>query len=270
MKWRLLALCLSLCVLLCFTAGCARPTEENPTNLHMPETLIAQTTSEFQPDMPAITPDEPEIILDESETAPDEPVTDITPTEPSPTELDPSVAGLTANTIRATITMEDGATIVLELYPDLAPQSVCNFVYLARQGFYDGLKFHRIMKDFMIQGGDPEGTGGGGPGYSIKGEFSSNGFTNDLKHTRGVLSMARSNDYNSAGSQFFIMHADYPSLDGAYAAFGRVISGMDVVDKLADTPNSGPNGAVAEEDKPVMKSITINDDIELPEPDMIR
>lgn len=176
---------------------------------------------------------------------------------------------LTGNTIQATITMEDGGEIVLELYPDLAPQSVRNFVYLARQGFYDGLKFHRIMKDFMIQGGDPDGTGGGGPGYSIKGEFEKNGFTNNLKHTRGVLSMARSQSFDSAGSQFFIMHADAPSLDGAYAAFGQVTSGMDVVDRLADTPNSGPNGAVAEENMPVIKSITIDDDIELPEPDMI-
>ena len=180
-----------------------------------------------------------------------------------------SLAELTANTIAATITMEDGATIVLELYPDLAPQSVRNFVYLARQGFYDGLKFHRIMEGFMIQGGDPDGNGGGGPGYSIKGEFKNNGFTNDLKHSRGVLSMARSEHFDSAGSQFFIMHGDTASLDGAYAAFGRVISGMEVVDTIAATPNSGPNGAVAEENKPVMKSITIDDDIVLPEPDKI-
>lgn len=174
------------------------------------------------------------------------------------------------NTIQATITMEDGGKIVLELYPDLAPQSVRNFVYLARQGFYDGLIFHRIMKGFMIQGGDPDGTGGGGPGYAIKGEFQKNGFTNDLKHERGVLSMARSNNFDSAGSQFFIMHADNASLDGVYAAFGRVTNGMDVVDKIADTPNSGPNGAVAEENKPVMKTVTIDDDTELPQPDMIK
>jgi len=177
---------------------------------------------------------------------------------------------LMKNTIKATITMEDGGEIVLDLYPDLAPQTVRNFVYLARQGFYDGLKFHRIMSGFMIQGGDPNGDGTGGPGYTIKGEFDKNGVTNDLKHTRGVISMARSNDFDSAGSQFFIMHGDAPSLDGAYAAFGKVTDGMDEVDKIAETPNSGPNGAVAPKNMPVIKSITIDDDITLPEPDMIK
>ena len=182
-----------------------------------------------------------------------------------------SLEALTMNTIQATITMEDGGTIVLELYPDLAPQSVRNFVYLARKGFYDGVKFHRIMKGFMIQGGDPNGVGTGGPGYTIRGEFKNNGFTNELKHERGVLSMARRGDNNdSAGSQFFIMHADSSGLDGDYAAFGRVTSGMDVVDKLSGTPNSGSNGAVAEENKPVMKSVTIDSDIELPEPEMLK
>ncbi|MCL2529450.1 MAG: peptidylprolyl isomerase [Coriobacteriia bacterium] len=181
-----------------------------------------------------------------------------------------SLEDLTKNIIQATIIMEDGGIIILELYPDLAPQSVRNFVYLARQGFYDGLTFHRIMKDFMIQGGDPTGTGGGGPGYSIKGEFQDNNITNDLSHERGVLSMARSNDYDSAGSQFFIMHGDSYHLDGQYAAFGRVIQGMDVVDRIANTPNSGANGAVAEEDKPVIKSITIDSNIQLPEPDKLR
>ena len=173
------------------------------------------------------------------------------------------------NTIQATITMEDGGVIVVDLYPDLAPQTVRNFVYLARQGFYDGLKFHRIMNGFMIQGGDPDGNGTGGPGYSIKGEFSKNGVTNDLQHTRGVISMARSGDPDSAGSQFFIMHGDSPSLDGSYAAFGKVTSGMDVVDRIADTPNSGPNGAVAPRNMPVIKSITIDSDVELPEPDKL-
>ena len=172
--------------------------------------------------------------------------------------------------INAKITMEDGGEILLELYPVLAPQSVRNFVYLAREGFYNGLKFHRIMSGFMIQGGDPEGMGFGGPGYAIKGEFSQNGFANDLKHTRGVLSMARSNDFDSAGSQFFIMHADSPFLDGSYAAFGRVTGGMDVLDKIAGTPNSGSNGAVAEENKPVMKTVAIAGDIDLPEPDRMQ
>jgi len=165
--------------------------------------------------------------------------------------------------------MEDGGVIVVELYHDIAPESVRNFVYLARQGFYDGLRFHRIMNGFMIQGGCPNGTGTGNPGYSIKGEFEANGFSNDLKHARGVLSMARANDFNSGGSQFFIMHGDAPFLDGSYAAFGRVTGGMDVVDKIADTPNSGPDGAVADANKPVIKTITIDDDIVLPEPEML-
>jgi len=177
---------------------------------------------------------------------------------------------LTMNAIQATITMEDGGVISLDLYYELAPQSVRNFVYLARSGFYDGLKFHRIMEGFMIQGGDPNGTGTGGPGYCIKGEFKKNGVSNDLKHERGVLSMARSDANDSAGSQFFIMHADYFDLDGLYAAFGRVTGGMDVVDKLAKTPNSGSNGAVAEENKPVIKTVTIDSDMELPEPEMLK
>ena len=132
-----------------------------------------------------------------------------------------------------TIQMKDGGVIKAELYPDIAPVTVKNFVDLAAKGFYNGLIFHRVIPDFMIQGGDPEGTGMGGPGYSIKGEFMANGFRNDLKHTRGVLSMARSMDPDSAGSQFFIMHADYPYLDGQYAAFGKLIEGIEVVDKIA-------------------------------------
>ena len=125
----------------------------------------------------------------------------------------------------ATITMEDGGTIVLELYPEIAPISVANFISLANSGFYDGVIFHRVIPGFMIQGGDPEGTGMGGPGYSIRGEFSRNGFENPLKHTLGVLSMARSMRPNSAGSQFFIMTGIAPHLDGSYAAFGRVLEG---------------------------------------------
>ena len=120
-----------------------------------------------------------------------------------------------------------------ELYPEIAPLSVENFETLANKGFYDGLIFHRVIPGFMIQGGDPEGTGMGGPGYKIKGEFTANGFRNDLKHTRGVLSMARAMDPNSAGSQFFIMHEDSPHLDGQYAAFGKLIEGIEVVDKIA-------------------------------------
>lgn len=133
-----------------------------------------------------------------------------------------------------TITMENGDVMKAELYPEIAPNTVHNFISLVKKGFYNGLIFHRVISGFMIQGGCPEGTGTGGPGYSIKGEFSQNGFTNDLKHKPGVLSMARSMAPDSAGSQFFIMHKKSPHLDGAYAAFGQVIEGMDVVNKIAD------------------------------------
>lgn len=132
-----------------------------------------------------------------------------------------------------TFEMEDGDIMKAELYPEIAPNTVNNFITLVQKGFYDGLIFHRVIEGFMIQGGDPEGTGMGGPGYGIKGEFAQNGFANDLKHTAGVLSMARSMMPNSAGSQFFIMHKDAPHLDGAYAAFGKIIEGMDVVNKIA-------------------------------------
>ena len=135
-----------------------------------------------------------------------------------------------------TFTMENGDVMKAELYPDIAPVSVNNFISLIQKNFYDGLIFHRVIRGFMIQGGDPQGTGMGGPGYSIKGEFAANGFQNDLKHTEGVLSMARSMMPDSAGSQFFIMHKDAPHLDGSYAAFGKIIEGMDVVNKIAETP----------------------------------
>lgn len=134
---------------------------------------------------------------------------------------------------KVTITMKDGGVMSGELYPDIAPITVENFKKLADKKFYDGLTFHRIIKGFMIQGGDPEGTGMGGPGYTIKGEFASNGVQNDLKHTRGVLSMARTMDPDSAGSQFFIMHQDAPHLDGEYAAFGKITEGLDVLDRIA-------------------------------------
>ncbi|MBE5809107.1 MAG: peptidylprolyl isomerase [Clostridiales bacterium] len=144
-----------------------------------------------------------------------------------------------------TIEMENGGRIVAELYPDVAPNTVANFVSLVSSGFYDGLIFHRVIRGFMIQGGDPTGTGMGGPGYSIKGEFAQNGFRdNTLRHTRGVLSMARSMMPNSAGSQFFIMHADAPHLDGAYAAFGKVTEGMETVDAIA-------NARTGAQDRPV-------------------
>ena len=134
-----------------------------------------------------------------------------------------------------TIKMYDGGTIKAELYPEIAPNSVNNFISLIEKGFYNGLIFHRVIPGFMIQGGCPKGNGTGGPGYEIPGEFAANGFKNDLKHTRGVLSMARAMHPDSAGSQFFIMHEDAPHLDGQYAAFGKVLEGMDVVDKIAAT-----------------------------------
>lgn len=134
-----------------------------------------------------------------------------------------------------TIEMENGDIIKAELYPNIAPNTVKNFIDLINKNYYDGLIFHRVIKDFMIQGGCPEGSGMGGPGYSITGEFTSNGFTNNLKHERGVLSMARAMNPNSAGSQFFIMHKNSPHLDGQYASFGRVIEGMENVDKIAET-----------------------------------
>lgn len=133
------------------------------------------------------------------------------------------------------IELENGEKIKAELYPDIAPNTVNNFISLINKGYYDGLIFHRVIEFFMLQGGCPEGSGMGGPGYSIKGEFAQNGFANDLKHTPGVLSMARAADPNSAGSQFFIMHQDSPHLDGSYAAFGKVIEGMDVVNKIAES-----------------------------------
>ena len=134
-----------------------------------------------------------------------------------------------------TIKMNSGKTIKAELYPDIAPNTVNNFVSLIKRGYYDGICFHRVIEGFMIQGGCPKGDGTGGPGYSIKGEFTSNGFKNDLKHTKGVLSMARTMMPNSAGSQFFIMHEDAPYLDGQYASFGKVIEGIEVVDEIATT-----------------------------------
>ena len=153
-----------------------------------------------------------------------------------------------------TIKMADGGVMKLELYPDIAPKTVDNFVSLVQKKFYDGLIFHRVIKGFMIQGGDPEGTGMGGPGYSIPGEFSANGFENNLKHTEGVISMARSMDPDSAGSQFFIMHKNSPHLDGSYAAFGKIIEGMDVVNKIATTKTDWDDRPLEEQ---VMESVTI-------------
>ncbi len=166
-----------------------------------------------------------------------------------------------------TITMENGDQIRAELYPQIAPNTVNNFISLIRKGFYDGLIFHRIIKGFMIQGGDPEGSGMGGPGYFIKGEFDQNGFANDLKHTKGVLSMARSMMPDSAGSQFFIMHKAAPHLDGSYAAFGKVIDGMDVVDQIATAATDRSNRPF---DTQMMKRVTVDCfGTEYPEPEII-
>lgn len=166
-----------------------------------------------------------------------------------------------------TFTMQNGDIMKAELYPEIAPNTVNNFISLIKKGFYNGLIFHRIIAGFMIQGGDPEGVGIGGPGYSIKGEFSSNGFENNLKHTTGVLSMARSQHPDSAGSQFFIMHKDAPHLDGQYAAFGKLTEGADVLDKIATVD-------VDWNDRPrtpqVIKSVTVDTfDVEYPEPEKI-
>ena len=166
-----------------------------------------------------------------------------------------------------TIKMKKGGVIKAELYPEKAPNTVNNFIYLIKKGFYDDLTFHRVIKGFMIQGGDPNGNDTGGPRYTIKGEFTANGFKNDLKHTRGVLSMARSRNPNSAGSQFFIMHADSPHLDGQYAAFGKVIEGMDVVDEIA-------SGYVDYEDRPQVEQVISKMSVETfgqdyPEPEML-
>ena len=163
-----------------------------------------------------------------------------------------------------TIEMEDGGIIKAELYPEIAPNTVNNFISLINKGFYNGLIFHRVISGFMIQGGCPDGTGMGGPGYSIPGEFTANRFKNDLKHDRGVLSMARAMSPDSAGSQFFLMHEDAPHLDGQYAGFGKVIEGIEIVDQIAECP-TGRN------DKPlqpqVMKTVTVETfGVEYPEP----
>ncbi len=166
-----------------------------------------------------------------------------------------------------TIEMEDGGIIRAELYPDTAPNTVRNFLSLVQKGFYNGLIFHRVIEDFMIQGGCPEGSGMGGPGYSIKGEFTENRFQNELKHTEGVLSMARSMHPDSAGSQFFIIHKTSPHLDGNYAAFGKVIEGMDVVNRIAETDTDYSDRPIVPQ---VIRSMTAETfGTEYPEPDKL-
>jgi len=166
-----------------------------------------------------------------------------------------------------TITMENGDVMKAELYPDLAPNTVNNFISLIKKGYYDGIIFHRVINGFMIQGGCPDGTGMGGPGYCIKGEFSQNDFTNDLKHAPGVLSMARTMAPDSAGSQFFLMHKNSPHLDGAYAAFGKVIEGLDVVDKIATTQTDYSDRPLEEQR---IKSMTVDTfGVDYPEPEKV-
>ena len=165
-----------------------------------------------------------------------------------------------------TFKIKNKGTIKAELYPEIAPNTVNNFLSLVNKGYYNGIIFHRVIKGFMIQGGDPDGIGSGGPGYSIKGEFSGNGFTNDLKHTEGVLSMARTMFPDSAGSQFFIMHKDSPHLDGQYAAFGKVIEGMDVVNAIAETATDRWSDKPIEDQ--VMEEVTAETfGVEYPEPE---
>lgn len=201
-----------------------------------------------------------------------EPAADPAPEETAAPAETPAGTATPADTavrepVYATITVRDFGVIECALYPDIAPETVYNFVYLARQGYYDGLIFHRVVKDFMIQGGDPLGTGRGGPGYCIRGEFSANGFENDLLHERGVISMSRKGGISdSAGSQFFIVHADNPSLNGQYAAFGKVTAGMDVVDAIAGVRVN--NLTKKPYDDVVIESITI-DGPELPEPNKL-
>ncbi|MBQ6903846.1 MAG: peptidylprolyl isomerase [Lachnospiraceae bacterium] len=166
-----------------------------------------------------------------------------------------------------TITMENGDVMKAELYPDIAPNTVNNFISLIRKGFYDGTIFHRVISGFMLQGGDPEGTGMGGPGYSIKGEFSSNGHENNLKHEPGVLSMARTMIPDSGGSQFFIMHKTSPHLDGDYAAFGKVTEGLEIVDKIAGVETDYMDKPLTDQ---IMKTVTVETfDVDYPEPETL-
>ena len=166
-----------------------------------------------------------------------------------------------------TIEMESGAKMRIELYPDIAPNTVNNFISLVKKGFYDGTIFHRVIPGFMIQGGDPDGSGMGGPGYAIKGEFTSNGFRNDLRHTKGVLSMARTMDPNSAGSQFFIMVANAPHLDGDYASFGMVIEGQEEADRIVSVKRNWSDKPKTPE---VMKKVTVETfGVDYPEPEKV-
>jgi peptidyl-prolyl cis-trans isomerase B (cyclophilin B) len=192
-------------------------------------------------------------------------------TSPAPQENAAATEGVpsaTASHPVVTIEMDNGGIIKAELYPEVAPNTVNNFISLIQKGFYDGTIFHRVIPGFMIQGGDPDGTGMGGPGYGIAGEFSGNGFVNNLLHTEGILSMARSQEANSAGSQFFIMTNAYPSLDGSYAAFGKVTEGLDVVDAIVSLPRDSSDRP---EQPPVMKKVTVDTlGVTYPEPQKVQ
>lgn len=167
-----------------------------------------------------------------------------------------------------TLTMENGDVMTLELYPEVAPNTVHNFIDLIQSGFYDGLVFHRVIPEFMIQGGDPQGNGGGGPGYNIKGEFSSNGIPNQIKHERGVLSMARTNNLDGAGSQFFIIHETSPHLDGQYAAFGKVITNLEAIDTIVSVEKGANDRPVVEQK---IKSVTVDTlGVDYPKPEVIK
>jgi len=252
-KYFYLALCLILCFVFITACGNDSAAPGAVTNLTQSQEIPAETTPEPEPTT--------------------EPEPELTPEPEPPVEFN---LGSLPVSIPGTIMMENGREIKFELYPNVAPQAVFNFIYLARDGFYDGLKFHRIMSGFMIQGGCPNSADGvdglvgtGNPGWSILGEFASNGIENDIAHVPGVLSMARGPDYNSAGSQFFIVHGNAAFLDRDYAGFGRVTEGMDVVDLIAATPNNGPNGSVDPALMPTITSITIDSDIVVPAPDKI-
>lgn len=246
-KWTSLAI-LALVVLL-ITAGCGkRETAENTVQGGGVGSSATATAT------PTPTPSQP------------------ASTEPAPTNTEEADATSTVDTSGnnpiVTIEMDSGKTIKVELYPKVAPNTVNNFVSLVQKGFYDGTIFHRVIPGFMIQGGDPDGTGRGGPDYGIKGEFSQNGFKNDLKHTKGVISMARSQNPNSAGSQFFLMVADSPHLDGAYAAFGKITEGQDVADEIVSVP-TGPQDRPKTEQ--VMKKVTVDlNGYEAAEPEVIK
>lgn len=189
------------------------------------------------------------------------------PQEQTETEEPTTFEGENEEAPIVTMEMENNQEVIIELYPQVAPNTVDNFISLVQNGFYDGLIFHRVIPGFMIQGGDPEGTGSGGPGYSIKGEFESNDYSNELEHNRGVLSMARSQSPDSAGSQFFIIHEDSPHLDGDYAGFGQVIEGMDVIDDIAEVPT---NNQDCPDEEQKIKSMTVElDGYEFNEPEKI-